>query len=181
MRVSEARQMLAGSGVAELGAMVWADLGCGDGTFTLALTESLAPGSISTVHAVDQDAAALQRIPSSHAGVTIVTHRADFTDFAAPQWPFGAVDGILMANSLHYVRDRDQAAFLRHCVARMTARRQFLIVEYDTERGNRWVPYPISRARLPALFEQAGFASVKFLGTRRSLYQRAPLYAASIA
>ena len=54
--------MLAASGVERLGPTSWADLGCGDGTFTLALAELLADGSV--IHAVDLDASALSAIPS---------------------------------------------------------------------------------------------------------------------
>jgi SAM-dependent methyltransferase len=169
--------MFEGSGLRDLGVSTWVDLGCGDGTFTLALAESLAARSV--IQAIDRDCAALRGIPASHAGVAITTHCADFTSSA---WPFRAVeiDGVLMANSLHYLAE--PVPFLHACAARMTPRRQFLFVEYDTDRGNRWVPYPVSRHRLLSLFIEAGYpsASVKFLGTRRSLYQRAALYAALI-
>ena len=122
MRLPDAIEMLADSGVDALGPTTWADLGCGDGTFTLALASLLAPGS--TIHAMDRDAAALRTIASEHHGVRIKRHREDFTNLA---WPFDALSGILMANSLHYVED--QAAFLRGCAARMVVPRRFLIVE----------------------------------------------------
>ena len=151
----------------------WADLGCGDGTFTLALATLLPAGS--TIHAVDRDAVALRQIPREHAGTTIVTHNADF---ARPPWPFEDLDGILLANSLHYVRD--QKPFLGQCEASMKSPR-FLIVEYDTDQANRWVPYPISRRKLEDLFTGHGQASIRWLGTRPSLYRRASLYAAMVA
>jgi SAM-dependent methyltransferase len=165
--------MLAGSGVELLGPMSWADLGCGDGTFTLALADMLAEGSV--IHAVDLDASALRGIPSNHHGVQISTHRTDFT---TPPWPFDVVDGIIMANSLHYVRA--QTALIRQCRTRMTSPHRFLIVEYDTDDPNAWVPYPVSRATLSTVFDQAGYSSISFLGSRPSVYHRAPLYAALI-
>jgi trans-aconitate methyltransferase len=173
MRLRDAVEMLGGSGVGALGPTVWADLGCGDGTFTLALADLLAAGS--AIHAMDLDGSALRKIPSTHKDVRITTYRADFT---APAWPFDHVDGILMANSLHYVRD--QAAFIRGCEARMTTRR-FLIVEYDTDRANAWVPYPVSRHRLSELFAAAGYSSIRLLSSRPSVFRRAALYAALIA
>ena len=45
------------------GPATWADLGCGDGTFTLALASLLPAGS--TIYAVDQDAAALRALPEA--------------------------------------------------------------------------------------------------------------------
>src|SRR5262245_24580401 len=98
MRPGDAIDMLADSGVEALGPMVWADLGCGDGTFTLALAELLISGS--TIHAIDLDGSALRGIPPSHKSVRIIKHRGDFTK---QPWPFAGLDGILMANSLHYV------------------------------------------------------------------------------
>ena len=98
MRRRDAIDLLAGSGVGALGPVTWADLGCGDGTFTLALAELLASGS--TIHAMDRDTAALRGIPPSHREVQIITHQGDFT---SDPWPFGNLDGILMANSLHFV------------------------------------------------------------------------------
>jgi SAM-dependent methyltransferase len=173
MRLRDAVGMLAESGVGTLGPTIWADLGCGDGMFTRALAECLTDGS--AIHAIDRDARALRRIPAEHHGVRIAVHDGDFM---AWPWPFADLDGILMANSLHYVRS--QTAFIRECGAGMKPQPRFIIVEYDTDESNPWVPYPVSRARLGSLFATAGYTSVTSLGTRPSVYQRAPLYAALI-
>jgi SAM-dependent methyltransferase len=172
VRVRDAIEMLVDSDVGSLGSSTWADLGCGTGTFTLALADLVASGS--TIHAMDRDASALRKIPPAHKGVTITRHRGDFTEAA---WPFDGLDGVLMANSLHYVGD--QAAFIRACGARMISPR-FLIVEYDTDDANRWVPYPIAQTKLRALFAAAGYRSTKLLRSRPSIYRRAALYAAMV-
>jgi ubiquinone/menaquinone biosynthesis C-methylase UbiE len=97
--------MLAGSGIEQLGPTSWADLGCGDGTFTIALAEALAADSV--IHALDLDGAAFRQIPAAHDGVRNNVHCGDFMK---QPWPFTDLDGILMANSLHYVEM--QAAFI---------------------------------------------------------------------
>jgi trans-aconitate methyltransferase len=168
MRLRDAIDMLAES-VEALGPTIWADLGCGDGTFTRALADMLAPGSL--IHAIDLDGSTLRRMPSVHKGVRISTHRGDFMK---QPWPFAGLDGILMANSLHYVEN--QAAFIRDCESHMRLPRRFLLVEYDVSEANRWVPYPVSQTRLTALFERAGYSSVRVLRSRPSLYRRASLY-----
>ncbi|HZP97702.1 MAG TPA: hypothetical protein VFC31_15390 [Candidatus Limnocylindria bacterium] len=47
-----------------------------------------------------------------------------------------------MANSLHFVASK------RDTLARVRAlgepHGRLILVEYDTDRGNRWMPYPIS-------------------------------------
>jgi SAM-dependent methyltransferase len=174
MRSRDAIEMLAGSGVDALGPTIWADLGCGGGTFTLALAAVLASGSV--IHAMDLDGSALRRIPSAHKRVQIAPHRGDFMK---QPWPFADLDGILMANSLHYVER--QAAFIRECESHMKPHRRFLIVEYDMSEASRWVPYPVSRTRLATLFERAGYLSVRVLRAQPSIYRRAPIYAAVIA
>ena len=174
MRLSDAIEMLADSDVEALGPATWADLGAGDGTFTLALAEVLASGSV--IHAMDLDGSALRRIPSAHKGARITTHHGDFME---EPWPFADLDGILMANSLHYVED--QLAFIRACESYMKPRRNFLIVEYDTSEVSRWVPYPVSQTRLTTLFERAGYTSVRVLCSRPSIYRRAPIYSVAIA
>ena len=169
MTVDEAAALIADS---RIDGMTWADLGCGEGTFTLALASLLPRGSV--IHAMDHDWPALQRIPPSSAGTSVVTHAGDFTRFPLP---FEHLDGVLMANSLHYVADPH--AFLHACES-VLARRRFLVVEYDTERANRWVPYPVGKAALARLFGIAGYGRIEMLGSRPSVYNRAPLYAALI-
>lgn len=169
MRLRDAIEMLADSDVAALGPTIWADLGAGDGTFTLALAEVLASGSV--IHAMDLDDSALRQIPSAHNGAQITVHRGDFVH---QPWPFADLDGILMANSLHYVKD--QPAFIRACESSMKFPPHFLIVEYDTSQASRWVPYPVSQATLTNLFRSAGYGSVRGLRSRPSIYRRAPLY-----
>ena len=167
MRHSDAVAMLAGARLPS-SAAIWADLGCGDGTFTRALAESLPQGSV--IHAIDLDARALSHIPAS-TSVRIEKYVGDFTR----AWPFDVVlDGILMANSLHFVSD--QSAFLARCVS-LSSLRSFLVVEYDTDASNPWVPYPVGFASLSRLFSSVGFRTER-LSSRRSRYQRAPLYSA---
>jgi SAM-dependent methyltransferase len=179
VRIRDAVELISGGNAGDItrlrGPETWADLGCGDGTFTRALAQLLAAGSV--VHAVDLDEAALAGIPAERDGVRVVTHRADFVQ---QPWPFEEpLDGILMANSLHYVGD--QETFIRTCDERLKAAGRFIIVEYDFERANRWVPYPVSRRRLAALFMDAGYASPVWLGSRPSVYQRGEMYGALIA
>jgi ubiquinone/menaquinone biosynthesis C-methylase UbiE len=149
----------------------WADLGCGSGAFTRALAALLPSGS--TIHAVDTDAAALRKLPFQHASAQIVHHVSDFT---APSFTLEGLDGILMANALHYVRD--QAAFLERAGRWMKADASLLIVEYDTAAPNPpWVPFPVPFASLPGLFPGR---IVRKLGSRPSVYRKAELYAAQV-
>lgn len=173
MRLRDAIDMLADSDVGALVPTIWADLGCGDGTFTLALADLLAPGSM--IHAMDHDGSALRTIPSTNNGVGITTHRGDFMK---QPWPFADLDGILMANSLHYVEH--QAVFIRDCESHMKPQRRFLIVEYDTSAASRWVPYPVSQTSVIALFKRGGYSSIRVLRSRPSIFRRAPLYAVAI-
>jgi len=168
MSPDDARDLIAHPSLSTGGPQVWADLGCGDGTFTLALASLLPAKSI--VHAMDTDARGLARLPRQHHDVKIITHAGDFTVFP---WPFDGLDGLLMANSLHYVRE--QAAFLQSFNAAVR-RRRVLVVEYDTIRGNTWVPYPVSQASAVELFRSAGYPVATALGRKRSVYRRSDIY-----
>ena len=150
------------------GPQLWADLGCGDGMFTVALASLLPAGS--TVHAIDNNPRALARVPARHGDVAIVAHAGDFTVF---QRPLDGLDGVLMANSLHYVRT--PAAFLRGLDGALR-RRRILLVEYDITRGNAWVPYPISQPSAVELFRSVGYGVEATLGRTRSVYRRGEIY-----
>jgi len=173
MLLRDAVEMFEGADLAAAGPTRWADLGSGSGRFTLALAEHLAPGSV--IHAMDRDGRALARLDTHHGNARIQTHRGDFTK---QPWPFTELDGILMANSLHYVKDGH--AFIRRCQSQLRPAHSFLIVEYDTDKANPWVPYPLSRITLADLFRDAGYTSFRTLGSRPSLYHRAALYAALV-
>jgi ubiquinone/menaquinone biosynthesis C-methylase UbiE len=138
----------------------WCDLGCGNGTFTIALAQLLAAGS--TVHAVDLDQKALSEIPDQHDGVEI---RKILADLQSPGLSLPSVDGILMANVLHFIRE--QSLFLRRLLS-VTDR--FLIVEYERSKPNPWGPYPVGFERLRELFSEAGVEHVEKLATRPSRF-----------
>ena len=73
----------------------------------------------------------------------------------------GQLDGIVMANSLHFVRD--QAAALQRLAGYLRPRGRLILVEYDADKGNHWVPFPIASARWPALAAGAGLAGTRIL------------------
>lgn len=151
----------------------WADLGCGDGLFTRALVHLLLPGS--KVFAVDSNQKVLTRMEGPSVDVTIEKIKADFV---GDDLPFHNLDGLLMANALHFVRD--QVGFLKKAGGWLKPGGCFLIVEYDTDRANPWVPYPLSYKTLSGLFKQLGYSKMEKWHERSSLYNRAPIYSAFI-
>jgi trans-aconitate methyltransferase len=169
MTPADARALIAHGSLSEGGPRTWADLGCGDGTFTLALAAFLPEGS--TIHAVDTDRTALAAIPHNSGGVVVVPHVGDFTLHGTGGHD---VDGVLMANALHYVRDQDE--FLRRLVGTMK-QPKLLLVEYDTDMATRWVPFPLSRKAAARRLADAGLSSVIDLGRRASVFRRADIYA----
>jgi SAM-dependent methyltransferase len=138
----------------------WADLGSGTGAFTLALADLLGPGG--RIVSVDRDASALREqaraMTARFAGVRLEQRVVDFTtDLALPP-----LDGIVMANALHFQRDRDAMVRRVHGMLRPGGR--FVLVEYDADRGNPWVPYPLSFATWRTMAVGAGFDEPQLLG-----------------
>jgi SAM-dependent methyltransferase len=138
----------------------WLELGAGEGAFTLALADVLGTGG--EIVAVDRDAGALRRLGAEigrrFPGTTLTTVVGDFRD-ALPDGPF---DGVLAANSLHFVAD-PLAVVLR---ARATLRPggRLIVVEYDADRGNPWVPHPFSFRTWQSMSAQAGLAETRLIG-----------------
>jgi hypothetical protein len=115
----------------------------------------LAPGS--AVHAVDLDEQALEGIPDQYHGVAI---RKVLGDLRSPSLRLPSVDGILLANSLHFIQD--QQMLLRK-LAPLTA--CFLIVEYERSKPSRWVPFPVAFMNLCELFRAAGLERIEKMTT----------------
>ena len=141
----------------------WADLGCGSGTFTKALTELLPAGS--RIDAVDQR---MQRLALP---VNFIC-----ANFETDDLPLTQLDGILMANALHFVKDK--LKLIQKLETYFSSVKKFLIVEYDTGDANPWVPYPIPYSLLNDLFSGLGYQQIIKLASRPSIYNRATIYAA---
>jgi SAM-dependent methyltransferase len=139
------------------GGRTWADVGSGDGAFTLALADLL--GAAGTIYSVDRDRHALARqaeaLGRRFPDVALHQIAADFTR------PLGlpALDGIVMANSLHFVPDH--AAVLRPILGHLNAGGRLVLVEYDTDHGNQWVPHPISYRSWVALSATLGLGQTR--------------------
>lgn len=148
----------------------WADLGAGTGNFTRALAALL--DSRSTIYAVDHSASALARLKDVPATSAIVPVQGDFTR----SLDLPALDGILMANSLHFIRD--QAAVLEALVRYLHPGGRLLVVEYDVHRPLGWIPYPVPLERFQVLAAGAGLSAAAPVGRRRSPSSGVEMYAA---
>ena len=137
----------------------WADLGSGSGAFTLALADLLGSGAI--IHSVDRNLRALneqERAFRTRFPTTVMHyHPADFTQ----PLDLPPLDGIVMANALHFVAEK--LPVVRRLRALLRPGCRMILVEYDTDHGNRWVPYPLSYPTWTALASSAGFATTRFL------------------
>lgn len=138
----------------------WLELGAGEGAFTLALADLL--GEDGSIVAVDRDPRALaalaEAVRARFPGVALRVVAGDFRD----ELPDGPFDGALAANSLHFTDD--PVAVLREVARRLAPAGRLVVVEYDADRGNPWVPHPFSAARFPELAAAAGLGGVRPLG-----------------
>jgi SAM-dependent methyltransferase len=141
----------------EPGPFLWAELGAGQGNFTRALAQVLGPGA--HVTAVDKDAGALRAVGSG-----IETRVGDFTK----PLDLHDLDGVLMANALHFVRDKRPVLQAVRAMLRPGGR--LIVVEYATDRGNLWVPHPFSFETWKRLATEAGFVGTEQIGSVPSRY-----------
>jgi SAM-dependent methyltransferase len=144
----------------------WADLGSGVGAFTLALAELLGPGA--EIYSVDRDRRTLQqqarRMGARFPALTVHYLTGDFSR----PLDLPPLDGVVMANALHFQRDPEPVLQLVRGYLRPGGR--LLLVEYDTDRGNVWVPHPISYERWQELAQKSGFTATRRLRTRPSRF-----------
>lgn len=149
---------------------LWADLGSGHGAFTLALAELLGPGA--EIVAVDRNAGRLRALEGElrerFPATRLRTLAADFTR------PLGLppLDGIVMANALHFVRDKHKGAVLDLLYAALKPGGRLLLVEYNAARGSIWVPHPLTDDGWAALAARHGFRNTRLLATRPSSHLR---------
>ena len=147
----------------------WADLGAGSGAFTLALREVL--GAATTIHAVDKDKSSLEQLKRAYQarfGSTenLQTQVGDFSRVI--ELPL--LDGIIAANSLHYFKDRVKV--LEHIKSFLKPNGKLIVIEYNVDSGNPWVPYPFSFQTFGKLAKQAGFTEPRLLITHPSSFLR---------
>ncbi|MBN8656402.1 MAG: class I SAM-dependent methyltransferase [Anaerolineae bacterium] len=147
----------------------WADLGAGSGAFTFALRELVGPTA--TIYAVDKDRSSLDMLKSeykSRFGSEENLH-LQIGDFSQPL-NLPTLDGILAANSLHYFKDR--VRILKHIRSLLKPTGKLIVIEYNVDSGNPWVPYPFSFGTFGKLAVQAGFTPPQLLATNSSRFLR---------
>ena len=158
----------------------WADLGAGEGAFTLALADLLPLES--EIIAIDRDAAALRELALAYIELggrreglpkVSTSHMDFFTGDLGTAW----LDGVVMANSLHFVKEK--AAVLARVHRALRPGGRLLLVEYDTGRGNAWVPYPLSFETWRTIAVQAAFSEPQLLATHPSRFLKRIYCAAS--
>ena len=117
----------------------------------------------------------MKSIPENVGKVEIIKQEVDFTKLSFPE---DKPSGILMANSLHFVRDK--LPFLKTLKSRLAANGVLVIVEYEMTASSPWVPYPVDFISLGKLGRDAGFESVKKIATAPSKYQKNGIYSAMV-
>ncbi len=150
------------------GSGTWADIGAGTGLFSRALMEILEEG---TIIAVDKSPHALYSIKVPiHMQLEIV--EADFNN----SLDLPPLDGIMMANALHYAKDH--LYVLKNVLNSLRNGGVFMLIEYDTDVPNEpWVPNPVSLHLFRNLCRKVGLTEPELIGERSSIYQDGMMYA----
>lgn len=145
----------------------WADFGAGSGAFTLALRELVGPAA--TIYAVDKDHSALKRLEAAHRQRFSSTDHLILLnqDFSHP-FDLPELDGIVAANSLHYFKDQEK--IFRHAGGFLKPNGVLLLIEYNVDSGNLWVPHPFSFRTYRSLAVRAGFSEPQLLATAPSSF-----------
>ncbi len=138
---------------------LWADLGSGGGAFTLALADLI--GSSGQIISIDRDGGALRQqereMKSRFPAVSVDYRQADFTR----PLDLPPLDGIVMANSLHF--HKNKIPILKQIRSYLKPGGHFILVEYNVDNGNTWVPYPLSYPTWEKLAQEAGLRHTRLL------------------
>ena len=142
----------------------WADFGSGDGAFTQALRDIAGEGI--EIYSVDLNKDRLInqqfQFKNSFPNTNIQYINKDFTkDLELP-----SLDGILMANSLHYIKDK--ISLLQLMNKYLKDKGKLVIVEYNTDNANPWIPFPLSYKTFELLIEKTNFNNAQLLYTIHS-------------
>ncbi len=133
---------------------VWCDMGCGDGAFAIPLIERL--GEAGRLIAIDRDGDALATLRAAleAGGTSADRFELRVADLTSPG-VLPPLDGVVFANSLHYLRNPANSLGAMRSALKPGAR--VLIIEYDRTDANPWVPYPIPVANLERLAREASY------------------------
>jgi SAM-dependent methyltransferase len=147
---------------------VWGEFGSGRGAFTLALAELL--GKNGVIYSVDRDKYALNEqaraIQRRFPDLAPEIHYLN-ANFTKPLY-LPVLDGILMANALHFQRNKKQT--LMRCLEYLRPGGRFILVEYNVDRGNHWVPHPLSYTSWRSLAHDCGYVNTEFLAAKPSRF-----------
>jgi ubiquinone/menaquinone biosynthesis C-methylase UbiE len=137
---------------------IWADIGCGEGIFTIVLYELIGPDS--EIHAVDKSRRALRKLKDNFSETypegVLHTHHADFRQpIDLPE-----LDGFVMANALHFVSDDQKPTTLTRLVKHLKPGGRTVIIEYNAARGNFAVPHPLDELGFIELAKVIGLQEV---------------------
>jgi len=147
---------------------IWADFGSGQGAFTLALAELLGPEA--QIWSIDRDARALRdqemAVQVRFPATTLHTLVGDFTrGLAIP-----TLDGAVLANSLHFLGDAGKDTALGLIRRYLRPGGTLIVVEYNTDRGNTWVPHPFAYPTWSIIARRNGFADTRLIARRPSRF-----------
>jgi ubiquinone/menaquinone biosynthesis C-methylase UbiE len=139
---------------------IYADFGAGSGAFTLALRELV--GLNATIYAVDKGRSSLGELENSHRARFHTTDNLILlpNDFSRPL-DLPPLDGVVMANSLHFFKDKEK--ILRHVGEFLKPNGVLILIEYNVDSGNFWVPHPLTFETFRTLASRAGFTEPRLL------------------
>lgn len=147
----------------------WADLGAGSGAFTLALRELV--GADAILYAVDRDHVRLDELVREYRVRFDDSNNLHIlADDFSRKINLPSLDGILMANSLHFFKDKEK--ILRHVRTLLKINGVLLLVEYNVDKGNMWVPYPLTFETWHSLAPRLGFSEPRLLAKHPSSFLR---------
>jgi ubiquinone/menaquinone biosynthesis C-methylase UbiE len=133
---------------------VWADIGSGVGIFTAVLYELVGPDC--DIHAVDKNRRSLQKLAAhfseTNPQAVLHSHKEDFRQ----PLDLPSLDGFVMANALHFVRDDQKRVVLSQLVEYLKPGGRAIIIEYNAHRGNFAVPYPLDEVGFLELAKEIG-------------------------
>jgi len=161
MKIEEAIQLIANLRIESGGPQLWADLGCGSGLFSRALATVLPQQS--KILCLDKASPGWKASETNHVALEFI--KADFSKY---EFENGKFDGFMMANSLHYIKNK--ALLVNRLVSGLRPNGTILIIEYDTGSSNFWVPYPITYEKLKNLFLDNNINKVTKIGERPSRF-----------